>query len=75
MTTTALAGLDRMEDLDLIGGVEKEEGNLSMELQFVKPYLEFADDKFEFDGHMFRRAFDEGSMFGAFVIKIIIVIR
>ena len=42
MTTTALAGLDRMEDLDLIGGVEKEEGNLSMELQFVKPYLEFA---------------------------------
>ena len=40
--TTALAGLDGMKDLDLVGGVEKEEGNLSMELPFVKPYLEFA---------------------------------
>ena len=41
-TTTALAGLDGIEDLDLVGGVEKEEGNLINELQFVKPYLEFA---------------------------------
>jgi hypothetical protein len=31
-----------MEDLDLVGGVEREESNLSVELHFVKPYLEFA---------------------------------
>lgn len=31
-----------MEDLDFVGGVEREESNLSMELHFVKPYLEFA---------------------------------
>ena len=31
-----------MDDLDLVGGVEREEANLSLELQFVKPYLEFA---------------------------------
>lgn len=31
-----------MEELDLVGGVEREEANLSVELHFVKPYLEFA---------------------------------
>jgi len=31
-----------MEDLDLEGGVEREETNLSVELNFVRPYLEFA---------------------------------
>jgi hypothetical protein len=31
-----------MEDLDLVGGVDREESNLSTELHFVKPYLEFA---------------------------------
>jgi len=31
-----------MEDLDFVGGVEREESNLSVELHFVKPYLEFA---------------------------------
>jgi hypothetical protein len=35
----AIAGMD---ELDLVGGVEREESNLSNELQFVKPYLEFA---------------------------------
>ena len=35
----ALAGLD---ELDLVGGVDREEANLSMELQFVKQHLEFA---------------------------------
>lgn len=35
----ALAGMD---DLDLIGGVEREEANLGLELQFVQKYLEFA---------------------------------
>ena len=62
-----------MEDLDLIGGVEKEERNLSMELQVVKSVLgifrDGSDDTFEFDGHMLRRAFDEGNVLGAFVIK------
>jgi len=31
-----------MEDLDLVGGVEREESNLSVELHFVRPFLEFA---------------------------------
>lgn len=31
-----------MEDLDFEGGVEREEANLSVELNFVRPYLEFA---------------------------------
>eukprot|EP00536_Pseudo-nitzschia_multiseries_P011893 jgi/Psemu1/260204/estExt_Genewise1Plus.C_4310008 len=31
-----------MEDLNLEGGVEREESNLSVELNFVRPYLEFA---------------------------------
>jgi len=31
-----------MEDLDFEGGVEREELNLSVELNFVRPYLEFA---------------------------------
>ena len=31
-----------MEDLDIVSGVEREEANLSVELHFVKPYLEFA---------------------------------
>lgn len=35
-----------MEDLDLVGGVEREESNLSVELHFVKPYLEFAGMEF-----------------------------
>ena len=44
-----------------------------MELQFVKSVLgifrDGSDDTFEFDGHMLRRAFDEGNVLGAFVIK------
>jgi hypothetical protein len=35
-----------MEDLDLVGGVEREESNLSVELNYVKPYLEFAGMEF-----------------------------
>jgi hypothetical protein len=31
-----------MENLDFEGGVEREEANLSVELNFVRPYLEFA---------------------------------
>ncbi len=31
-----------MEGLDFEGGVEREEANLSVELNFVRPYLEFA---------------------------------
>ena len=31
-----------MDDLDFVGGVEREELNLSVELQFIKPFLEFA---------------------------------
>jgi len=31
-----------VEDLDFEGGVEREEANLSVELNFVRPYLEFA---------------------------------
>ena len=34
--------LSGMEDLDFVGGVEREEVNLSNELQFVRPFLEFA---------------------------------
>ena len=37
--TNKIAG---MEDLDFEGGVEREESNLSVELAFVRPYLEFA---------------------------------
>lgn len=37
--TNKIAG---MEDLDFEGGVEREEANLSVELNFVRPYLEFA---------------------------------
>lgn len=37
-----MAALSGMEDLDFVGGVEREELNLSKELQFVKPFLEFA---------------------------------
>jgi hypothetical protein len=36
------AALADMGELDFIGGVDREEINLSVELQFVKPYLEFA---------------------------------
>lgn len=36
------AAISGMDDLDLVGGVEREEMNLSNELQYVKPYLEFA---------------------------------
>jgi len=34
-----------MEDLDLVGGVDREEHNLAQELQFMKPFLEFATAK------------------------------
>eukprot|EP00934_Nitzschia_sp_Nitz4_P006707 Nitzschia sp. Nitz4//scaffold247_size31676//13675//17524//NITZ4_007929-RA/size31676-processed-gene-0.19-mRNA-1//-1//CDS//3329543952//6697//frame0 len=37
-----LAAIAGMEDLDLVGGVEREESNLSNELAYVKAYLEFA---------------------------------
>lgn len=37
-----MAALSGLEDLDFVGGVEREELNLSKELQFVKPFLEFA---------------------------------
>jgi len=37
--TNKIAG---MENLDFEGGVEREEANLSVELNFVRPYLEFA---------------------------------
>jgi hypothetical protein len=37
-----MAALSGMEDLDFVGGVEREEVNLSNELQFIKPFLEFA---------------------------------
>jgi hypothetical protein len=36
------AALADMGELDFVGGVDREEINLSVELQFVKPYLEFA---------------------------------
>eukprot|EP00980_Cylindrotheca_fusiformis_P023209 scaffold10220_cov148-Cylindrotheca_fusiformis.AAC.7 len=36
------AALADMGELDFVGGVDREEVNLSVELQFVKPYLEFA---------------------------------
>ena len=36
------AALADMGELDFVGGVEREETNLSIELQFVRPYLEFA---------------------------------
>jgi len=37
-----MAALSGFVDLDFVGGVEREEVNLSNELAFVKPYLEFA---------------------------------
>jgi hypothetical protein len=40
--TSKAAALAGMDELDFVGGVEREEANLSMELLFVKPYLEFA---------------------------------
>jgi len=39
MGTNKIVG---MEELDFEGGVEREEANLSVELAFVRPYLEFA---------------------------------
>lgn len=36
------AALADMGELDFVGGVDREEVNLSVELQFIRPYLEFA---------------------------------
>jgi len=41
MQASRLAALG-MDDLDFVGGVEREELNMSAELQFIRPFLEFA---------------------------------
>ena len=69
-TTTALVGLDGMEDLDLVGVVEKEERNWSMELQFVKPYLEFAGKDATINSNLMVTCTDEHLMKAHSLLKL-----